>query len=762
MTKSDSAPDYKDSTLPVDGRVADLLGRMTLEEKVAQLRSLREPRAADDPLHDEAQFAKLLEHGLGMFNPAFDHPMAQTVALRNRVQRHLTTKTRLGIPVLFLDEAHHGVMARGVDVFPHGLGIASSWDLGLVERIYTLVGAQARTRGTHLVLAPLIDVVRDPRWGRTGETLGEDPYLTGMLGSAMVRGFQGGHDRKVAPTHVATTLKVLTGHGEPEGGLNQGPANVPQRVLREMHMEAFRICLERTKPAAVMPSYDDIDGVPCHVNSWLLRDVLRGEWGFDGVVVSDWFAIDQLWDKHRVAPNARGAARQAFEAGVTVDLPHGGSYAHLVDLVKAGEISQRALDEAVGTVLRLKFEMGLFEGAAAGAAIDADRMQRAFGTARARALALEAGAASMVLLKNDGGLLPIRTERYKKIAVIGPMATVNYLGDYSGVPLHNVSLFEGLKAKLAGRCEVVTAPGVVLTTNADPVSRNNYQHSIRAEFPPVESNRQLITEAARVAAKADLVIVAVGENEQFSREAGDPGRFGDMCTLDLQSQQAELVEAMVATGKPVVVYLMHGRPLAILWIAEHVPAIVDGWFAGQEAGAAFADLLVGDANPSGKLPISYPRSAGHVPAYYNHSSSARYFDYVTQPSSALFPFGYGLSYTTFAYGPPRLSRPTMPKDGAVTVAVDVTNAGSRAGAEVVQLYVRPRVASVTRPVKALKGFEKVHLEPGETRTVQFTIDASTLAFWTAAMSREVEPGVVDIMIGSSSADVQTVELIVEP
>jgi beta-glucosidase len=748
---------YKNAKLCTAARVADLLPRMTLEEKVAQLRSAREPTSANDALNHPAQMATLLQHGLGMLNPAFDTPQDETIAFRNRVQRYLATETRLGIPAIILDEAHHGVLAPGVDVFPHGLAIASSWNPDLIERVYSLIATQARSRGTHMVLAPVVDVARDPRWGRTGETLGEDPYLTGTLGSAMVRGFQGSCNGTIAPGHVAATLKHFTGHGESEGGLNQGPANHSVRVLREIHMEPFRLCIERARPAAVMAAYCDIDGVPCHANPWLLRDVLRGEWRFTGLIVSDWFGIDQLWTKHRVAPTEEAAALRAFQAGVTVDLPYGVNYAHLVALVRKHQISDTALDAAVASVLSLKFDLGLFEEAA----IDVHNARRAFGGPEARALALEAASASMVLLKNEGNLLPIDKARYKTIAVIGPMAAVNYLGDYSGVPVRNVSLLEGLRVKLQGHCEILYAPGVLLTTNGDTISRHNYQHTIRAEFPSLEENRQRIAEAVSVAERADLVIVAVGENEQLSREAGDPGRFGDMSTLELQSQQDELVQAMVATGKPVVVYLMHGRPLAIAWIAEHVPAIIDGWFAGQEAGTVFADILCGDTNPSGKLAISYPRSAGHLPVYYNHKPSARHFAYVTRPNTPLFPFGHGLSYTTFTYGPPRLSSALMPRDGAVTAEVDVTNAGPMAGDEIVQLYVHQKVGSVTRPVKELKDFARVRLEPGETRTLQFTIDAAKLACWTAEMKHEVEPGVFDMMIGPSSVELRTVPLTVQ-
>lgn len=730
---------------------------MTLEEKVAQLRSMRagEGGLTEDVLNDSAKMDELFGHGLGMLNPEFDAPLEQTIEQRNRLQQYLTTKTRRGIPVLFLDEAHHGLLAPEVDVFPHAIGLACSWDPALVEEVYGFIAAQVRSRGGHMVLAPVVDVARDPRWGRTGETFGEDPYLCGVLGSAAVRGFQGASDGTIAPGHVAATLKHFAGHGESQGGINQGPANCAPRVLRECHMEPFRLCIERTRPAAMMASYCEVDGVPCHANAWLLQQVLRREWQFDGVVVSDWFGIDQLWNKHTVELTAKTAALRAFRAGVTVDLPHGVNYAHLVALVREGAIREAELDTTVARVLRLKFELGLFEERAT----DVQGARALTGTAAGRDLALKAASRSMVLLKNDNALLPIRRGQYRVIAVIGPCAAVNYLGDYSGIPVRNISLLEGLKRKVGTACDILYAQGVVLTQNGDSVSRVNYQFKTRAEFPSPLENERLIADVLSVAKRADLIILALGENEQLSREAGDPGRFGDMCTLDLQSGQEELMEAVADTGKPVVVYLMHARPLSIPWVGR-VSAVIDGWFAGQEAGTAFADILFGDTNPSGKLVISYPRSVGHLPAYYNHKPSARTFEYVTSSSTPLFPFGYGLSYTTFAYSLLRASSAVMQRHERVKVEVDVTNTGSVPGDEVVQLYIHQRVSSVTRPVKELKDFARIHLEPGETKTVQFTIDAGKLAFWTADMTYEVEPGVFDIMIGRSSADVQTLELTV--
>jgi beta-glucosidase len=578
------------------------------------------------------------------------------------------------------------------------------------------------------------------------------------MGSAVVRGFQGSSDGSIAPEHVAATLKHFTGHGQPEGGVNQGPADFPERVLRTFHMEPFRIAVDRVKPAGIMPAYVEIDGVPCHANHWLLTDVLRGEWGYKGVLVSDWWAIDQLFQKHLVATDRKAAALQAFDAGVTVDLPMGNNYAELTSLVKAGKISAAALDRAVGYVLSLKFKLGLFDRSED---ISLAHAQSLTGRPEGRALARRAAAESMVLLKNDHGLLPLGAGRYKRIAVIGPCAATNFTGDYSGIPLRSVSLLEGIRRRVGDSTVVLYAKGVDLSLNGDTLSYNNFQTIDPLVPPTTEGNRRKIDSAAALAQTADLIICAVGTNEQYGREAEVPRHFGDISNLDLPADQDELVKALVATGKPVIVYLAHGRPYSINYIAEHAGAILDGWYTGEEAGDAAAAILFGDVNPSGKLTISIPRSVGQLPIYYNHKPSAQFLPYVTESNTPLYPFGYGLSYTTYRYSAPRLSASQMRADGAVMLSVDVSNTGDRAGDEIVQLYIHQRVSSVTRPVKELKGFDRVHLAPGETRTVTFRIDAATLAFWTKAMRYAVEPGEFECMTGPSSDRTQQVILAVK-
>jgi beta-glucosidase len=465
------AQDYKNPHLSPEKRTADLIKRMTLEEKVAQLQSVHasRPRLDDKLFGNKAKLDSMYANGVGMINPAFDETMEQTIERRNRLQQYLKTKTRLGIPVIFIDEAHHGLVQKNVDVFPHGIGLAASWDTALLTRIYDYVAQQASSRGTSLVLAPVVDVTRDPRWGRTGETYGEDPFLNGILGSAVVKGFQGSSSGLIAPHHVAATLKHFTGHGQPESGNNTGPANYSLRALREFHMEPFRMIVNSAHPACIMASYNEVDEIPSHANRWLLTDVLRKEWKFNGIVVSDWFGIDQLRDKHKLATDLKDAALKAFNAGVTIDLPYGINYVNLTQLVKDGKISMQAIDAAVSSILRLKFQMGLFD---AGDILLTEALNFNQKT-EGRALALKIAEESLILLNNKNKTLPIQKGQYKKIAVIGPFGNINLLGDYSGVPSRNVSIVQGLRNKLGNNAEIVYAQGCRVSTNGDSVSQNN-------------------------------------------------------------------------------------------------------------------------------------------------------------------------------------------------------------------------------------------------------------------------------------------------
>ncbi|TWB39585.1 glycoside hydrolase family 3 N-terminal domain-containing protein [Nitrospirillum pindoramense] len=752
---------YKDPAAPLPARVDDLLARMTLDEKVAQLIAVwdHKPAIFDASMNfDPTKASGVYPNGLGQFTRPNDEKGSGslrtqrwrdtrgTVAMVNAVQHWAVEKTRLGIPVLFHEEGLHGYPSIGPTSFPQAIAQASSWDPDLIRQVDGVVAREIRVRGVSLVLSPVVDVARDPRWGRIEETFGEDPYLAGEMGVAAVQGLQG-DSLPLADGKVFATLKHLTGHGQPESGTNVGPASLGERTLREMFFPPFEQVIHRTNVRAVMASYNEIDGVPSHVNTWLLQDVLRGEWGYKGAVISDYSGVDQLVSIHHVVPDLPAAAIRAIKAGVDADLPDGESYASLADSVRAGKVKEEVIDRAVRRILELKFQAGLFEHPYA----DADQAEALTGNGEARAVALKAAQKAVVLLKNDG-VLPLDTAKVKTLAVIGPNAAVAHLGGYSGQPKQTVSILDGIKAKVGARVKVTYAEGVRITKGDD-------WYGDTVELADPQENARLIQQAVAVAKAADHIVLVIGDNEQTSREGWAKNHLGDRDSLDLVGQQNDLAKALFALGKPVVVVLQNGRPLSVVDVAAKSNALIEGWYLGQEGGTAMADVLFGDVNPGGKLPVTIPRSVGQLPMFYNKKPSARR-GYLFDTTDPLFPFGYGLSYTTFDVGPPRLSTPTIRKDGTVTVSVDVKNTGKRAGDEVVQLYLHQQVASVTRPVKELKGFQRITLAPGENRTVTFTVDAQALGLWNQDMKRVVEPGAFDIMAGDNSVDLKTAVLTV--
>lgn len=756
MKPSESLP-YKNPRLKTSKRVKDLLLRMTIDEKIAQLMGHWNGGVedfTDEILNDPGKMKEILGNGINSIHPAFLN-IRDTVEQRNRIQKYLVEETRLGIPAIFVDEGQHGMMRYDATVFPQAIGLACSWNPALFEKVYGIVAHEMRSRGTHHALSPVIDVCREPRWGRIEETYGEDPYLNSILSCAAVKGLQGSTNGTVAPNHVAATLKHLVGHGESEGGQNQGPANFSMRVLREFHMPPFKMCIDKVKPVSVMPSYNEVDGVPSHANTWLLKDILRKEWRFDGLIVSDYYGIDHLFGKQFIAKDGKDAAMIAFNAGVQYEFPVANYYKFLPELLEEGKVKLADIDKAVSQILELKFNLGLFENPY----IDLKEAIAVSKKTEHKKIALQAARESIVLLKNNDNLLPLHKNKYKKIAVIGPCAQDVYFGGYAGEPYEKVSLLDGIKNKVDTKTEVLFAQGCKLTTNTT-ISHFNWKTD-EIEFASPEENKVLIAEAVAVAKKAEVIILAIGENEHLCREAWAQTHIGDNMTLDLFGQQEDLVKAIVALGKPVVVYLMNGRPLSINYIKEHVPAIIEGWYMGQETGTAAAEVIFGDVNPCGKLTVTFPKSVGQLPMYYNHKPTAQYHNYLSMDIQPLFPFGHGLSYTTFEYGVPTLSAPSMKKNGSVNISVNVTNTGTMKGDEIVQLYIRDKVSSVTRPVKELKDFKRITLEPGQTRTVTFTINRSKLAFWDLNMRYTVEAGEFEIMVGRSSADVQIIELIIE-
>ncbi|RHW17576.1 beta-glucosidase [Sphingomonas gilva] len=765
-----SAPLYKDASKPIPARVEDLLKRMTLEEKVAQMVTIWEhkdriqtPTGDFSPEKASAAFP----HGLGQIARPYDRRgvtvsagaagatagvanrgAEETARYINAAQRWAVEETRLGIPMIMHEEALHGYVAPGATSFPQSIALASTFDPALVERIFSVAAREMRARGANLALAPVVDVARDPRWGRIEETYGEDPHLVSEMGLAAIRGFQG-TTLPLKPDKVFVTLKHMTGHGQPENGTNIGPANISERTLRENFFPPFERAVTELPVGAVMASYNEIDGIPSHANSWLLGDVLRKEWGFDGVIVSDYFAIREMVTRHKMFTDIKDSAVRAMAAGVDIETPDGEGYVHLPELVKAGKVGMGQIDDAVRRILTMKFQAGLFENPY----VDAGAAEARTNTPDAIALAREAAARAMVLLKNDKGVLPLDAAKIDRLAVIGTHARDTPIGGYSDVPRHVVSVLEGMQTEGKGKFDVDYAEGVRLTKSrswsADPV-----------ELVEPEVNARLADEAVATARKADVIVMVLGGNEQLSREAWADNHLGDRSSLDLVGPQNELAKRIFALGKPVVVILLNGRPLSVNYLAENAPALVEGWYLGEQTGHGVADVVFGRVNPGGKLPVSIARHVGQLPIFYNYKPSARR-GYLFDTTKPLYPFGYGLSYTSFDVSAPRFAKPVIGVKESVEVSVDVTNTGARAGDEVVQLYVRDDAASVTRPVIELKKFERVTLQPGEKRTVNFTLAPRDLSLWNVQMKRVVEPGTFTISAGPDSATLKSATLTVK-
>ena len=769
--RSRKIPIYKNPALPAARRVKDLLARMTLEEKAAQMMCIWQEKttklldAAGNFDFKKARATFKQGHGLGQVGRPSDAGSVpsdagvgknarETAELANAIQKFFIEHSRLGVPVMFHEECLHGHAAIGATSFPQPIGLGATFNPDLVEKLFTMTAEEARVRGAHQALTPVVDVARDPRWGRVEETYGEDPFLNTQLGMAAVRGFQGDASFK-DKKHVIATLKHFAAHGQPESGQNCAPVNVSERVLRETFLHPFKDCLQKAGAISVMASYNEIDGVPSHASEWLLRDVLRKEWKFKGFVVSDYYAIWELHHRpdthgHFVAKDKKEACALSVKAGGNIEFPEPDCYLHLVELARKGVLKEKQLDELVAPMLLWKFRMGLFDDPY----VDPDEAARIVGCDANRQLALQAAREAITLLKNENNLAPLNLAKLKTIAVIGPNANSSLLGGYSGVPKHNVTVLAGIKAKVGDKVKVLHSEGCKITVggswNQDEVTPSD----------PIEDRRQ-IAEAVEVARQADVIVLAIGGNEQTSREGWNLKHMGDRTSLDLVGRQDELVQAMLATGKPVIVFLFNGRPLSINYVAENVPVIFECWSLGQECGRAVADVLFGDFNPGGKLPVSFPRSAGHLPVFYNYKPSARR-GFLFADVSPLFAFGYGLGYTTFEIKNIRLAEKKIRRNETTLVSADVTNTGKRAGTETVQLYIRDLVSSVTRPVKELKGFRKILLQPGETKTVTLEITPDSLAFYDVKMKYVVEPGEFEIMVGNSSrdADLQKVILTV--
>ena len=747
---------YKNKTLTPAARAKDLLSRMTIDEKVMQTQCLwiqKSTILSSNGDFDSAKAVTALKNGLGELarlneqagpNSSGYHPK-QAAELYNKIQRFFMTRTRLGIPVMVHEESLHGQQTQDATNFPIPMALASSWNENLMTDIFTNVAEEVRARGGQQVLAPVVDIVRDPRWGRTEETLGEDPYLISRLAVAQVKAFQG-NSLYLGKNNVATTLKHFGIHGQSEGGLNVSPSNIDERTAREIFFKPFMACIREAKAMNVMACYNEVWGLPAHINKYLLTDILRKEWGFDGLIVSDYFAIRDVSTLHKITPSYDEAGLLAFKAGVDIETPDPDGFKNLALLVKSGKITEKEIDEAVMRILITKFRLGLFDDPY----VDPDKAETIVGSAQKRAVAHKAAEEGMVLLKNDNNFLPLDKNKIKTIALIGPNADKCLLGGYSSKPRQTISPLQAIKEKYGNNIKILYAEGVTIT------DKNNW-FADTINLANNSNQQQTIAAAVDIAKQADVVVLFVGSNESTNREGWASDHLGDLPTLELLNGQNELIKQIVAVGKPTCAFVNSGPPLSIGNLVNAVPAVMQCWYLGQEGGYAMIDALFGDINPNGKLPISFPRTAGNIPAYYNYKPSARRGYNLGFEVSPLFAFGHGLSYTTFQYGKAELSSSTMEMNGTVTVNVEVKNTGSRKGAEVVQMYIRDDYSSVTRLVKELKGFKKIWLEPGQSQKVSFVINKEALSFYDKDMKWIAEPGDFTVMIGTASDETQSVK-----
>ncbi|HXD33344.1 MAG TPA: glycoside hydrolase family 3 N-terminal domain-containing protein [Pyrinomonadaceae bacterium] len=712
--KSRPRPVRRSASANVERRIDALLARMTLAEKLGQLQQL--DGHADGRFKDE--YLELVRKG----------QLGSTLNVRgarntNELQRIAVEQTRLKIPMIFGFDVIHGYRT----IFPIPLGEAATWDPAAVERSAAIAAKEARAAGVHWTFAPMVDIARDARWGRIAEGSGEDPFLGAAMARARVRGFQGSDYS--ATDKVVACAKHWVAYGAAEAGRDYNTTDVSERTLREVYFPPFKAALD-AGAGTFMSAFNDLNGVPTSANPFTLTAVLRREWKFDGIVVSDYESVKELMN-HGLAANEKEAAAAGLNAGVDMEMVSRLYNKHGAELLRERQISRATIDEAVRRVLRIKFRLGLFEKPFA----DEARERSSIFLPEHLAFAREAAARSLVLLKNDGRLLPL-SKSVNEIAVIGPLADSqkDVIGSWTGdgKPEDAVSLLAGIKSKVSRQTIVRYAKGCEI--NDDSASG--------------------FDEAVLIARDADVAIVVVGESAEMSGEAASRS------SLDLPGRQLDLVKAIHATGKPVVVVLMNGRPLTITWMGENVSSILETWFAGSQAGNAIADVLFGDVNPGGKLPVTFPRTVGQAPLYYNYKRTGRppaadnkyTSKYLDVPWTPLFPFGYGLSYTRFRFSDLQLSAQRITPDGSLNVSVEVENIGDRAGDEVVQLYIRDLAASVTRPVKELKGFQRLTLQPGEKKRVELKLTAGQLGFYNREMKFVVEPGEFKVMVGPNSED----------
>jgi beta-glucosidase len=738
-------PLYKQANAPLEQRVQDLLQRMTLEEKCRQI-DIWHPKSdlsiSEEMKKEITSLGDTVKNGIGFLQFKTEMNQAVYAARFNAIQKYFIEQTRLGIPAISNGEGCHGFVGNGekATVFPAPPLLGSTWDTELVESIFTAVAKEMRSYGITHAATPVIDLLRDPRFGRSDEFFGEDPYHVAQMGVGAIFGLQG-RSPLIDQDHLIACAKHFGGHGQPEGGTNLAPANLSERILRENHFYPFEMAVKKANVRTVMASYNEIDGVPNHANNWLLNDVLRGEWGFTGYVISDYDGVNRMVYRQHAALNQAEAGKRAIAAGMDFECPSNWRQycsRFFPALIKAGELKESVLDSAVARVLRNKFILGMFEQPYIKIFNESEMpaMQ-----AKHRQIALKAAEEGLILLKNDG-TLPFSESKIKRLAVIGPNADEVHYGNYSNNKTPGISILEGMATYGKGQFEVVYSEGYKIYEN-DP--------SITAPDKTTEAENLRIQKAVELAKTCDAVLLVMGGNELTCREEWN-NHTGDFYDLDLLGRQDDLAKAIFELKKQTAVLLINGRPQSVNYLAENAPAMLEGWYLGQEQGTAVANVVFGKVNPSGKLAVTIPRHVGQLPVYYNRKPYVHESPYIDGVFSPLYPFGFGLSYTTYKYANLKLDAKKVIVGEPVKVTIDVTNSGERDGDEVIQLYIRDMVSTVTRPIQELKDFTRIHLAKGETKTVSFMITADKLQYYGPDMKRIVEPGEFEVQVGRNSTD----------
>lgn len=743
---------HLDTTLSIEKRVELLMKQMTLQEKVAQLCSynVRKLTLSDEGAKKtkEKTEDEYLQHGIGTIENTFDpRKPEESVQLTNGLQQKLLDNTRLKIPAMVDSECLHGHTGYNSTIFPTPIAMACSWNTNLIEKAFDVVGREARARGSHEAHTPVLDLGRDPRWGRIEETYGEDSYLTSTIGMSAVAGMQGGWTGNPGNTHIVSTIKHFAGYGQVDGGRNFAPTHFSPKVLFDEILPPFKAAIQKSNAQGVMASHCEIDGVPAHGNKWLLTDLLRDKWGFKGIVVSDYNDIKRLEEFHKVVGTVAEAAELGLKAGMDLDLPIGATFSLLDSLANAKPELIPYIDRSVRRILTIKFKLGLFENPFA----NAEKANAFVGNAEHRQLSKTVADECVVLLKNKNQLLPLKIENIKSIAVIGPNANSYATGVYSAKTDFSSSILNGISDYVGNNVKVNYHQGCIIAKEY----RNEKGEKIVEELP-FEAEKKSISEAVRLAKKSDVTILCVGGDVFESVEAVYAnGHTGDRSDLNLLGNQEQLALNILKTGKPVVLVLMGGKPYSIPEIADKAPAILSTFYLGESNGKTVADILFGKVNPSGKLSISFPRSVGQLPMYYSQKANGFFKNYITEKTTPLFAFGHGLSYTTFQYSDMKIFNSRISDKDTLRFECRIKNTGSVVGKEVVQVYFKDRVATVTRPAKLLVRFEKLALNPGETKTVRFEIYPNEdLSFTGIDMKRITEKGFFDLMIGSASNDIK--------